>query len=123
MAAAPLFRDDRRVDLPGGDIRCLAQIDVEESLVVPDVEVGLGPVVGHEDLTVLERVHRARIHVEVRIELLHDDPEAPGCQEVAEARRRESLAQRRNDTTSHEDVLGRAVRIVSAAIIHHGLVV
>ena len=54
------LRDDRRVDLAGGDVRRLAQVDVEEALVVPDVEVGLGAVVGHEDLAVLERVHRAR---------------------------------------------------------------
>jgi hypothetical protein len=51
------------------------RFDVEEPLVVPDVEVGLGSVVGHEDLAVLERVHRARIHVEIGIELLHHDPE------------------------------------------------
>ena len=128
VLAAAFLGDDRRVDLAGGDVRRLAQVDVEEPLVVTDVEVGLGAVVGHEDLAVLERVHRARIHVEIGIELLHDDSEAPGCQEIAETRRRESLAQRRNDTTGHEDVLGRVVRNVcarksSAAFIHHGLIV
>ena len=128
VLAAALLGDHRRVDLAGGDVRGLAQVDVEEPFVVTDVEVGLGPVVGHEDLAVLERVHRARIHVQVWVELLHDDPESPGGQEIAETRRRESLAQRGNDTTGHEDVLGRVVRNVcarqsSAAFIHHGLIV
>ena len=66
VLAAALLGDHRRVDLAGGDVRRLAQVDVEEPLVVPDVEVGLGAVVGHEDLAVLERVHRAGIDVEIR---------------------------------------------------------
>ena len=92
ILSAPLFRDDRRVDLAGGDVRRLAQVDVEESLVVPDVEVGLGTVVGDEDLAVLERVHRSGVDVQVWVELLHDHPEAPGRQEVAEAGGSEPLA-------------------------------
>ena len=44
---------------------------VDEALVVTEVEVGLATVVGDEHLAVLERVHRARIDVDVRIELLH----------------------------------------------------
>ena len=114
VLAAPLLGDDGRVDLAGRDVRRLAQVDVEESLVVPDVEVGLGAVVGHEDLAVLERVHRSGIDVQVGIELLHHDPEAARREEVAEAGGREPLAQRGNDTTGHEDVLGRVVRNVLA---------
>jgi len=41
---------------------------------VAEIEVGLAAVVGDEHLAVLERVHRSRIDVEVRIELLHRDP-------------------------------------------------
>ena len=115
VLAAALLGDHRGVDLAGGDVGGLRQVDVEEALVVPDVEVGLGAVVGDEDLAVLERVHRARIHVEVRVELLHHHPQAPGREEVAEARRRESLAQRGNDTTGHEDVLGRVVREIQCS--------
>ena len=54
------------------------EVDVEEALVVADVQVGLGAVLGDEDLAVLERVHRPGIHVEVRVQLLHGDPEARG---------------------------------------------
>src|SRR6478735_6585348 len=50
-------RDDLRVDLTGRDVRGLGQVDVEESLVVADVEVGLCPVIRDEDLAVLERIH------------------------------------------------------------------
>jgi hypothetical protein len=60
---------------------------------VADVEVGLGAVVGDEDLAVLERVHRAGIDVEVGVELLHRDPQTAGLQQVAEAGGREALAE------------------------------
>ena len=76
VLAAALLGDDRRVDLAGGDVGLAGQVAVEEPLVVTDVEVGLGTVLGDEDLTVLERVHGARIDVEVGVELLHDDAQA-----------------------------------------------
>src|SRR6185437_10384434 len=44
--AAAFLGDDGGVDLSGGDVRGLAQVDVEEALVVPDVEVRLRAVVG-----------------------------------------------------------------------------
>ena len=45
-----------------------------------DVQVGFGAVLGDEDLAVLERVHGARIDVEVRIELLHRHVQPAGRQ-------------------------------------------
>ena len=121
VLAATLARDHLRVDLAGGDVRRLAQLDVEEALVVADVEVGLGAVVGHEDLAVLERVHRPRIDVQIGVELLHDHPQAPRREQVAQAGRRQSLAQRRNDTAGHEDVPSGAVLIVRRMSFRHGL--
>jgi hypothetical protein len=50
---------------------------------VAEVEVGLGAVVEHEHLAVLERVHRARIDVDVRVELLEGDAEVAGLEERA----------------------------------------
>ena len=66
--------------------------DVDEALVVPEVEVGLAAVVGDEHLAVLEGVHRARVDVDVRVELLHRDPEAPGLQQPPERGGGEALA-------------------------------
>ena len=95
------------VDLAGGDVRRAVQVGVEEPLVVADVEVGLGAVVGDEDLAVLERVHRAGVDVEVGVELLHRDAQAAGAQQVAEARGGQALAERGGDAAGDEDVLGR----------------
>ena len=104
VLAAALLGDDRAVDLPGRDVGAAVQVLVEEALVVADVEVGLGPVVGDEDLAVLERVHRPGVDVEVRVELLHRDPQPARLEQAAETRRGESLAQRGRDATGDEQV-------------------
>ena len=107
VVAAALLGDHRRVDLAGRHVGDLAEVGVEEPLVVPDVEVGLGAVVGDEHLAVLERVHRPGIDVEVGVELLHRDPQPARLQEATEARGREALSERGGDASGDEHVLDR----------------
>ena len=64
--AAPFLADDVLVDPAGGDVVLLRERPIDEALVVAEVEIGLGAVVGDVDLAVLERRHRARIDVDVR---------------------------------------------------------
>ena len=77
-----------------------------------DVQVRLGAVIGDEDLTVLERVHRPGIHVEVGVKLLHRHPQTAGAEQMSEAGCREALAERRGDASGYEDVF---------CLLHHGL--
>jgi hypothetical protein len=81
------------------------QVLVREALVVAEVEVGLGTVVEHEHLAVLERVHRAGIDVDVRVELLQRDAETAGLEESTEGRGGDPLAEARGNPTGHEDEL------------------
>ena len=60
VVAAPLLLDHREVDLPGRPVVVAGRHHVREPLVVPEIEVGLGAVVGHEHLAVLEGAHCAR---------------------------------------------------------------
>ena len=60
ILAAALLLDDGVVDAAGGEVVEPGHPGVGEALVVAQVEVGLGAVVGDEDLAVLERAHRAR---------------------------------------------------------------
>ncbi len=76
VVAAALLLDDAVVDGAGGHVRGAGGVLARVALVVAEVEVGLGPVLGDEDLAVLERAHRPRVDVDVRIELLQLDPEA-----------------------------------------------
>ena len=86
-----------------------------EALVVAQVEVGLGAVVGDEHLAVLERAHGARVDVDVRVELevLHLEPAV--LQQRADRGGGEPLAERADHAAGDEQVL----RLLAA--LHHGL--
>ncbi len=90
---AALLGDHAAVDLAGRDIGAALEIDVEEALVVADVEISFGPVLGDEDLAVLERVHRPRIDIEVGVKLLHRHPQTPASEQMPQARGSEPLAE------------------------------
>ena len=91
--AATLLGDHGRIDLTGRHVGRPDEVGVEEALVVPDVQVGLRAVLGDEDLAVLERVHRAGVDVQVRVELLHRHSKAAGLEQATEAAGRQALAQ------------------------------
>ena len=93
IVAAPLLGDDLFVDAAGGPVVVARQLGVGEALVVAEVEIGLGAVVGDEDLAVLEGRHGARIDVEVGIELHQVDFQPTALQQAANRGRRQSLAQ------------------------------
>jgi len=73
IVAAAFFLEHALVDAAGGEVVGLLHARFDETLVMAQVQVGLGAVVGHEDLTMLEGRHGARIHVDVRVELDEGD--------------------------------------------------
>ncbi len=76
VLATALLLDHRLIDLAGGQVVELAELAGSKPFVVPQIEIGLRPVVQNVDLAVLERVHRPWIHIQVWVELLdpHADP-------------------------------------------------
>src|SRR5690606_41793700 len=70
------------------------------------VEICLGAVVGDVAPAVLERAHRARIDVDVRIELDQADFQSARLENRAKTRRRDALAERRNDAAGDENESG-----------------
>ncbi len=76
VVAAALLADHAFVDLPGREVVATAHLHVGEALVVAEVEIGLGAVLGDEYLAVLERAHRSRIDVDVGVELEVGDADA-----------------------------------------------
>ena len=103
--ALPLLAQDRLPDRAGAVRRVLRGVLVDEALVVADVEVGLGAVLGDEDLAVLERAHRPRVDVQVRVELLELHAQAARLQQPPERCGDDSLPERRDDSPGDEDVL------------------
>jgi hypothetical protein len=63
---------------PVGDVVGLGGGTPGEALVVAEIEIGLGAVVGHEHFAVLIRRHRSGIEVEIGVELAEADLVARG---------------------------------------------
>ncbi len=103
--ALPLLAQNGVPDRARAVARAAEEVLVDEALVVADVEVGLGSVLGHEDLAVLERAHRPRVDVQVRVELLELDAQPARLEQATERRGDDSLPESRDDATRHEDVL------------------
>ncbi len=84
----------------------LAQGDRGVALVMPQVQVGFGPVFGDVDLAVLERVHGPGVHVDIGVQLLEGDPQPPGFQQGADSRGGHALAQGGQHPAGDEDDFG-----------------
>ena len=93
VVAAALLGDHALVDPARRDVARLGQVLVDEALVVTEVEIGLGAVVGDEDLAVLVWRHRPRVDVDVRVELQDADRDAAGLQDATDAGGRDALPQ------------------------------
>ena len=85
--AAPLAGDHGRIDAAGGDAVAAPRGDADIALVMAEIEIGLGAVIGDEDLAVLIGAHRAGIDIEIGVELAQPDLEAARLQQRAERRR------------------------------------
>ena len=92
IIAAPLLGENFLVDAAGGDVVLPRRRPAGEALVMAEIEVGFGAVVGDENLAVLVRRHRARIDVEIGVELAQADLVAARLQQRAERRGSETLA-------------------------------
>ena len=106
VVAAALLGDDGVVDAAGGDVAVALHELVDEALVVAQVQVGLGAVLGDEDLAVLEGAHGAGVDVDVGVELLVGDLQAALLEQAPERGGRDALAETGHDTAGDEDVFG-----------------
>ncbi len=109
VLAVALLLDHRIIDLTRGEVVLCMQDARGEALVVPEIQVGFGPVVGDEDLAVLERAHGAGIHVDVGVELDVAHLEPAGFHDGTDGCRCQAFPERRQHAAGNEDVLGRLV--------------
>ena len=92
VVAATFFFDDGIEDLTGGEIVHAREHTGGETLVVAEVEVGLGTVIKYVNFAVLVGRHGARIDVEIGVELLHQDLEAALFEQGADGSRGKTFA-------------------------------
>ena len=93
IVAAPLAGDDVAVDPARGDVVALERGDAGVALVMAEIEVGLGAVVGDVDLAMLVGAHRPRIDVQIGVELADSDLVAARLQERPEGRREQTFTE------------------------------
>ena len=105
VVAAALARDHLGVDLARGEVAGARELGVRVALVVAEVEVRFRAVVENVDLSVLEGAHRARIHVDVGVELLHRHLQPALLEDHADRGRGQALAQAGDHSAGDEDVL------------------
>ncbi len=92
IVAAAFFLDNGKIDLTRSEVASLGELGIGVPLVVPQIQVGLGAVIGDENLSVLERGHGTGINVDIGIKFLHRDPQATGLKQCAQGRRGKPLA-------------------------------
>ncbi|MNZ69001.1 hypothetical protein D3C78_872830 [compost metagenome] len=93
VVTTTLLAQHVHVDAAGGEVVVLGHRGAHEALVVAQVEVGLGTIVGDEHLTVLERTHGARIDVDVGVQLEHRDLQATRFQNGSQGSRGDAFPQ------------------------------
>jgi hypothetical protein len=94
IITAPLALDDLLIDAARGHVVALVRGNPGKPLIMAKIEIGLRPVVGHVDFAVLVRRHRARVDVQIRIELANPDLVAARLQQGGERCRHQTLAER-----------------------------
>jgi hypothetical protein len=94
VIAAALLLQHVGIDAARTDRIRLARGDAGEAFVMAEVEVGLRPVIGDEDLAMFEGAHRAGVDVEIGIELAKPDGISPRLQQRPERGGGQTLAKR-----------------------------
>ena len=77
IVSPPFLAQNFRVDLTSSDVRILIQIVINKPFVVTKVKVCFGPIIGNKHFTVLVWTHRTGIHVNVWVEFLNGNLQAP----------------------------------------------
>src|SRR5579859_994 len=103
ILAAALAPDHGRIDPAGRDAVAAPGRDAGVALVMAEIEIGLCTVVGDEDLAVLIRAHRARIDIDIGIELAQADLEAARLQQCSECGRGKPLTERGDHAAGNEN--------------------
>ena len=104
VITAPLLIEHGLIDLATGEIVHPRQFRAGESLVMAEIQIRFRAVVEHVNLPMLIGTHRARINVEIRIELLQGHLEPPVLKESAQRRGREPFAERTHHAAGDKNV-------------------
>ena len=119
--ARPLLTQHILVYLARSDISPLAEENVKESLIVANIQISFSPVLSYIYFTMLERVHRAGVNIDIRVQLLLQNMQAAAAQKAPQRRCRKAFAKGRNNAASNENMLCHVLWIIITMFINHGI--
>ena len=93
IVAAPFFIDYRFVNPSRGERIGFSSFDVGKPLVMPEVEIGFHTVYRNITFAVLVRIERARVDVDVGVELLNGNVISSCLEELTNRRGDDALTQ------------------------------
>lgn len=108
ISPAFLF-DDIPVDTSGRNIVLLVGRTSCKALIVTKIKVSFSAIVGHKDLAVLIRRHRARIDVEIGVELADPHAVSTSLQECRQSGCSDAFSEGRNHAASDENISGHGL--------------
>ena len=106
IVAATLFLYHRLIDLSGGNGVVHRRPYAREALIMPQIQVGFHAIIGHITLSVLIRVERTRVDIDIGIELLNGHTVAARQEQASYTGRDNALPQGRNHTARNENIFG-----------------
>ena len=106
VLAAAFLAQNAFVDLAGREVVGLVHLRRDEALIVPEVQVRFRAVFRHEHFTVLEGRHRARVDIDVRIELDHRHLQTARFEDGRQRSGGDALPERGDNAAGHKYVLG-----------------
>ena len=103
IVAAALLADNLGINAARGEVVLTGHAGPNHSFVLAEIEIRLGSIGRDEHLAVLERAHRARIHVDVWIHLDDVDIELSSFEDGPQRGGQNPLTEGRNHTTGDKD--------------------
>ena len=103
ISALTLLVQHVPVHLAGGQVGVFVQIFVDKTLIVTQIQIGLGAVIGHEHFAVLQRAHGARIHVHIGVQLLAGHLQAAALQKPSQRCSGNAFAQTGDYAAGHKN--------------------
>ena len=91
IVSAALLGDDLLIDAAGRQVVVASELGVGKALVVAEIEVGFGAVIGDKNLAMLERRHGARIDVQIGIEFQQSDLQPARLQQASDGSRSQTF--------------------------------
>ncbi len=104
VPALALAGDNGAVDAAGREVTGPRARNSGEAFVMPEIEIGFGPVVGDVNLSMLVRGHGPGIHVKVRIHFLKPHPVSAPLKQERDRGGGEPLPQRRHNAACHKNM-------------------